>query len=371
MLAQATSASDDLQTAVSSSNMAPQKAAKRIGQGMAVPLAKKPKMDPACKGIIEAVEQANDLSENCRKMLLACIPKAFGTASDDRHETQAIMVKMVGEVLEEVQAKLQQAVDVEQAKVGGIESRKGQLETTLASAEAQLAVTAQEAKAKEATMAEATNAEQSAKALLQEKQEAQKTGDAAIVLAQEEKTTIEQVMATSLHAIVEGQSDDAVRHCSALAPFLKDVDESLMSALPSSCMKKISERGSFDAMVLDQIGTHFKDKFAALSRALDEAAPAAQQRAAAVAEAQAELNGASALRQTAAVGLNVAKAAEQSALVALQVAKDALAAHEPEYLQATGARDDKAAELENFKLYNMASFELLRYRTSAKAIAGA
>jgi len=334
----------------------------------AAPAAKKQKVDPACRGIIEAIEQATDLPEACRKMLLACIPKAFATPNGQRHETQSSMVAMVGEVINEVTSKLEEAAVAEREKVVDIEGRKTQLESALKDAEEQLVAATEEIGTKTAAFAEAATATDAAKAARQEKQEMQRTGDLAMVTSRVEKIALETVMSANLSVIIEGQSDDAAQHYNELLPFLQGgVDESLMSALPSSCGKKAAERGSFDTMVLEQIGTLFKDKLAALAKAVDEAAPAAEERAADVAAAQAALEAASSAQQAAADALNGAKGAEQDAAAAARAAKDALSAHEPEYASATTACDDKATVLENFKLYNVASFELLRDRAAVEA----
>merc|ERR1719215_736801 len=142
------------------------------------------------------------------------------------------------------------------------------------------------------------------------------------------------------------------------------MDGSLLSALPSSCKKSAEERGSFDVMVLDQVSKYFTDRQASFSKTIDEAAPAAAQRASAVAQAAADLDKASALQQAAAEDLNVASNEEQLAAQAKTAAEAALASYEPEYSAATKARDDKIAEAENFKLYNVGCFELLRDRAS-------
>jgi chromosome segregation ATPase len=319
------------------------------------------------------MEKASHLSESCRNMLLAGIPKAFETASEERHQSQAALVSMVGEVLQEVLAKIDEAAAEEQGRYSGIEARKAELDSALATAEQQHSAAAEEAQTKTATMAEATRDAQSAKVLVQEKEEQQRSGDAATLAAQQEKIALEEVMKSSWAVIVEGQSDAAADHCSALTPFFKDMnlDQSLMSALPSSCKKKCSERGSFDTMVLDQIETQFKGKLAALVKVIDEAAPAAQQRAAAVEEARAGLEKAVAAQQAAVEALTAATSAQNSAAAAVQAAKDAVEAFEAEHAKATKARDEIALELENFKEYNIASFEMMRDRASAKAIAGA
>lgn len=53
-----------------------------------------------------------------------------------------------------------------------------------------------------------------------------------------------------------------------------------------------------------------------------------------------------------------------------KTARGALAAFEPEYTKATQARDEKTATLENFRLYNVTCFSVLRDQASAKVAGG-
>jgi len=330
----------------------------------ATPVAKKSRADATFEGVAEAIQQAVDIPEVVRMMLLAGLPDGLGTPSDERHELQTGIVSMIGQVVLGVQAKLQDGVDAEATKVGGADGRRAELAALLAKAEAGLDAAAQDAQAQAAAHAAAEAAAEAAAAKLAESQEAQRAGDAALEQAQQSKARLEMGLNVHLRGIVE--ADQCEQHHQALLPLLQELalDQSLMSALPSVCAKQPSERGAFDAMVLEQLGKILGEKVAELAKFVDEAAPAAQQRAAAVAEAQVGAEAATASRASAAAALEASTLAEQAAKDAGQSAAAALAAFEPEYMAATQARDEKQATLVYFKAYNVGSFELLRDKTS-------
>lgn len=336
------------------------------------PPAKKPRADPNLAGVAAAIEQACDLPEGCRKMLLACFAQALGTPRDERHEAQTTVVQMIDETVRSAEAKLKAAVDCEHAKVSHVDARKSELQAKLTETETGASAAEALVRSEASALAQASEAATAASAALQEAQKAQREGDADLRKAQESKTALEQGIAGDLQAIVEGlgESEQMEQHYKALLPLLTDLglDESLSQALPSTCAKKASERGAFDAMVLDQLGASLRERVASLARAVEEATPPAQERAAAVEAAQAQVSATTGAQEQAAKAAAEAGSANETAAAARQAAGDALTAFEPEYTEATRVRDEKGAALENFQQYNVACFELLRDKTaSAKA----
>jgi len=351
--------------------MAPKKGTKRTDSKAAVPAAKKPKADPMVAGVVEALEQAADLPEGCRKMLVACMPHCFGTPNDERHACQEDAVRMIGEVLQGVETTLQKAADDEGAKVTDIEASKTGLQAAVTEAETALAAAAEDVKSKTATLAEAAKAMQAAKASVKDAESAQRAGDASFQQAQQSKAALDKGIETDLRAILEGEGAPE-QHYQALLPLLTDLglDESLMSALPSSCKKAAADRGAFDSMVLEQLGARLKEQAASLAKTVEEGAPAAKERASVVEGARAEFDVAVEAQKKAADALEGARAGERAAADGVKAAAQRLAAFEPEYNQATKVRDEKAAAVENFRAYNVTCFEQLRNQASAKVAGG-
>ena len=349
--------------------MAPKKAAtKRGGAQVAEPAAKKAKADPHLAGVVEALEKAADLPDSCRKMLLACIPHCFSAPPEERHVSQAEATRMIGEVIQGVESALCKAADDQSARVVEVEASKSGLQAALTQAEAALAAAEEEIQAKTTTLEEATAAVQSAKTSVRDAEEAQRAGDAELLQAQQSKAALEKGIESDLRAIVEGLGEPE-EHFQALLPLLSGLglDESLMSALPSTCKKTAADRGSFDAMVLEQLGARLKEQAVSLAGVVEEATPAAQARAFAVEAAQAELQKAEEAEKRAVEALEVARAGQQAAAAGAAAAKEKVDAFEPEYTQATQERDAKAGALENFRLYNVACFEQLRDQAPSSA----
>merc|ERR1719433_725119 len=82
---------------------------------------------------------AGELNEDVRKMLQAMVPWSLCVAADERVGVQAAAVRMLGEVVEDIQAKLQAAVDAERAGASAAETERAKLEASVERAEAALA----------------------------------------------------------------------------------------------------------------------------------------------------------------------------------------------------------------------------------------
>jgi len=141
-------------------------------------------------------------------------------------------------------------------------------------------------------------------------------------------------------------------------------DDSSKSALPLTCVKPKSQRGSFDNMVIDELQKCFAKKAAELSQTLAEAAPRKAERDAAVEAAETHVKAAQDLQGTAAEKLASAKESVTKASEAVKLVEAEAAAYEPKRVEFEREKDAKAANLDNFKQYNVGCFELMRAQTS-------
>jgi hypothetical protein len=349
--------------------MAPKKGMKRTQEMTSdAPAEKKPKTDSKFKPIIEGIDQACALNDSCRHMLLAAIPGSLDTPSDLRHETQHAFVKMIGQALEEVLARMQQALDDQRTKLEEFESSKSTLIGKVTEGKDALAEADNTQQSKKSALADKAQALKDAKTALEEKKEAQRTGDIAVDEASKLKSALDQVLDIDLKAIVEGEfaSADAGTHYKSLEPFFVDLilDDSLKTALPITCVKPKADRGHFDIMVISELQKCFSKKQAELSQMLAEAIPRKAERDAAVEAAETHVKDAQDLQDTAAEELVSAKGLWRQAFKTVKLAEAEVAAYEPERLKVEGEKDAKAAILDNFKQYNLGCFELLRDRTS-------
>jgi len=167
--------------------MAP-RGSKRAGQGAAAEASKKPKLDSMMVGVVNALQQASELPEDCRTMLEASVPGCF---SPPAIELQRLMVKWIGETIERVEARLRQAVDDEDAKVAKAEATNAEAEKAVSDAKGILETKETDLAANKTAIIEAAQAVKSAKAGLTEAQVAQKKGDASLAEAGKRKEEYE------------------------------------------------------------------------------------------------------------------------------------------------------------------------------------
>lgn len=126
------------------------------------------------------------------------------------------------------------------------------------------------------------------------------------------------------------------------------LDDSLLGAMPSSLVKSPESRGPFDQMVSTQVEESFRGRVDELRRSIEALAPAAKNRANAVEAATEVLQRAAENHAVAEESLRVAQAAEQEARALKASADDDVAEFAPAYRQATAARDEKHAAMEQF-----------------------
>jgi len=363
--------------------MAPKKNIKRTAQETkaAPPAAKKPKTDsattepktdPTMTGVIEGIQQASDLSDDCRQMLLSLLPGSLAIPSDQRHEVQHTAVDMIAEALAGVEASLQASIDNQKASLTDVEGTKSELDSKVAAVEVQLSSATQFQESKKAALAEAQRGKNSAAEKLTAAQEAQRLGDAEVVVAKEQKHALDNGMDVHMKAILSEGLDEAQgeAHYKALLPVVKSLclDDSLMTALPAACARQIAERGAFDKMVLDQLEKSLVDKAGELQKTLDESAPAAAERAAAVEAAEAELETAKAKQKEAADELVNAQKSSAEASKAVDAAKAAVKTFVPDYQKATAALDACVESLNKFKEHNMVCFETLKVKVAKQTV---
>lgn len=343
--------------------MAP--AAKRVGS-YPIPAEKRPKTDTVHKGLMEALQQGQGLSEGCRNMLLASVPWVFQIPEGGRHAHQDSIISMIAEVLEAGRVKLQEELDSESGKTAGVETQQATLLASVTEAQSTLAASKEAKEAKSTALVERTSELNAAEAHLKEATRAQFVGDASLTQAKASKDELDSALSDHFAPLKEEAAFEDVAavkaHIKALGALAKKIscDDSLLTSIPSSGGKKPSERGGFDAMVVDQMEASLKGAVAKLETELAEGAPASADRAAAVSQATSKLEGARAAAQQAAEELAAADEAVVNAQNALKLAEDAVKAFKAEYDSAMKAKEDKEVEVNNWKDYHTLCFNCLR-----------
>merc|ERR1712127_547955 len=104
---------------------------------------------------------------------------------------------------------------------------------------------------------------------------------------------------------------------------MKLTDESLVTALPSTCIKPPADRSSFDNMVIEQLEASLTSRLTQLSSDIETEKPAKAQRAAEVANAQQILNQAEDAQQRASDDTSSALSAQKDTFAVLSAALSA------------------------------------------------
>merc|ERR1712232_1322244 len=130
--------------------------------------------NPHFDAVEDGINKAADLPESCRKMLLATLPTCF---SDPSNNIQATFVRMTGEALRSVEASLEEAVKVEDAKVATIQASKGQLDGQAADADVALSEAKKAVDIKQAALKAASEASLVAGETLSQALSVQRTGE--------------------------------------------------------------------------------------------------------------------------------------------------------------------------------------------------
>jgi hypothetical protein len=324
------------------------------------------------KHIVEIFDHplAVHLSQDSREMLLAALPHSLCVPSDLRQEFQEAIVKMMGQLMSQILSTMQTSLDAENEKVAGAETKKAELEEEIQTAEAALNQAQATTAAQQAELNRACSVTQAAVAEMTEAKDAQRAGDAAQALAQTDKQALEAAMLGDLAKLKSGDVGDAAPDTLYLnlEPLMLklDLDASLRSATKPALLNTPEGRGLFDNKVVEELENSFTAKIEELGNAIANGQPATNARMAVVAEAEHKVTQAEAVQNAAADILASARTAQKEAQASLKTAKASLTEYMPEYKKATGARDQQQQQVQTFMDVNLASFDMLNTKISAK-----
>eukprot|EP00747_Dinoflagellata_sp_TGD_P182959 gnl/TRDRNA2_/TRDRNA2_37545_c0_seq1.p1 gnl/TRDRNA2_/TRDRNA2_37545_c0~~gnl/TRDRNA2_/TRDRNA2_37545_c0_seq1.p1 ORF type:complete len:416 (-),score=140.20 gnl/TRDRNA2_/TRDRNA2_37545_c0_seq1:318-1505(-) len=315
--------------------------------------------------IISTLNGATIFPQATRDLLVSMVYGGLGCPKDERHKYQTMAVDMIGESLDSIRAAMQKAVDAENEKVATIEASKSDLDLVRTQAEELLAQkAAASANIKEQLVQDSTKLSQARK-VLAECQEAQKKGDKEHVANQQEASEFETAFEQNFKSLKAGtfESDTQAKQLLSTLQSLvakMDMEESMAMSLPTACIKKPEDRGTFDNMIFDEFEKVIVAKIADLHAKIAQGAPAAAQRSEAVAAAEAAVEEAKATVQTTATSLSAASAEEKEQSDALKAAEKAVKDFTPNFKKATQVRDELVLELEVYDEVQIAGFNKLK-----------
>jgi len=320
---------------------------------------KKPKL---VVGVMDAISAAENISQECRQMLVAGCPGSLGEYADSRHEHQELVVSLIGQVLEESKKSLEAKLAEREANVSQFDANQTKLAAACEEATEALQTMKQQAKQSETDLGKATSATEAARRLLRDKQAAV---ELLATKSTRERGRLEEVF-LHLRAAQAGQAD--AKHSHALADMATELglDESLCMVLPKTCAKSPDERGEFDNLVLSELEKTLQERIFNVAEDGVAEKTADAQRKQAVADASVAAEKAATAQAETVAELAAAHEAYDQQIV---VHADALEVEFAAWPQAKNlaARNAANEELEAFLNCPWESFVLLKHRSVNKS----
>jgi len=240
-----------------------------------------------------------------------------------------------------------------------LESSKSTLTQTLEAAKTLLEERKAASLAAQEASEEATKARKAAESAVAEAKDSLKKSQATQEDLEKQKAAIDVAYLEHFKAPMDA---DETPHYPSLKPFIEHLglEDSLSSALPSSCAKPKDQRGSFDQLVLGEMGKAMVAKIAGLEKSIADEAAAVSGHKAGVITAEETLTVKTAAETDAAGNLEVAVAARKEAEAALQVASDDWATFEPRVQEATDKHNLENTKRMDFEEGALKNFFSLR-----------
>lgn len=232
------------------------------------------KIDAVCAALAEAGPSAPGAS--CRQMLLAIAPATLETPGNERHQYQEMWATMLDEVFDAEAKRARELVASAQAKVNAVGEEGARRVATVEQIDAELRAKQDEVKVKQGLLVQAVAAFRAAETALSVASVEKDRLDTAQGQIMEKRRVYLEAKEGDFKILTEGSWEDesAFKQCldrlSALLKKQKLVDASLLKALHSALIKRPSERGDFDTMVVKQLEGDLDKHLAALDKQIKE-----------------------------------------------------------------------------------------------------
>jgi len=325
---------------------------------------KKIKGDPVLASIAEVIMEADNLNDGCRAMLVDMLPFSLSFPEDTRHELQTMAVVMIEQTLSDKKSAMEAAVTAEEDKLSKLKASEVELGTAVTGAETALAAQKEVVDKAKTALAEATESARSSTVSLAALNAAKRDADAKLSATKDEKQTLESAFAAHFKTPMENQKGPNFKK---LEPFLKkiEVEASLITALPSTCVKKQEERGSFDLLCLAELERAITSKITALGKVVDDEMPAAQAAEAAVQSAETDRDAKAEAEKQATTELEASLKEQSDREAALGAAKNAVNTFQPQVEEMIGMVSKAKTALEEFEAGPLAGFKTYKEKREA------
>jgi len=328
--------------------------------------AKKIKGDPVLASIAEVINEAENLNEGCRAMLVDMLPFSLNFPEDTRHELQTMAVTMIEKTLSEKKIEKESAVTAEEGKLAKLKASEVELGSAVTSAEAALAGQKEVVDKAKTALAEATENARTSVSSLAALNTAKRDADVKLCSTKGEKQALESAFETHFKVPMEKGKGPNFRK---LEPFLQqiEVESSLITALPSTCVKTREERGSFDLLCLAELERAITSKIAAYEKLVAAETPATLEAEAAVNAATQEVEAKEVAQKQAATELEAALKEQSDMEASLSTAKSDLDAFQPQVDEMTSMVEKAKTALGEFETGPLAGFTTYKEKREAPA----
>jgi len=311
------------------------------------------------------------LSEENREMLMAMLPHSICVPCDERQDFQVNAVEMLDKVIRQIFESMQGTLAVEIEKVANADNAKSDFEAKVQAADSALKAAQAVAGDREAELKDATEKTSAAQAEVTKAKGEQAAGEASLTTARETKEALEVGCAGVFAKLKDGEWEEEGQVNELFASFEPllaklQLDASLTTATRPTLLKKPDKRGMFDGKVVEELDKSFAKLIEELNTTIANGQPNSDAWAAAVAGAEASLEATEGVEKTAFVAVSHAKASQKEAAAALKAAKSAMSDYKPEYKKITELRDSQQNQIQSFVDAQMAAFESLKEKISAK-----
>lgn len=340
--------------------------APKRGRGAAPPSPAKRTKTDLLQPVADAISMASQLPEDCRAMMLDTLRLSLGVPADERMPCQEIMVQSIGEAVEAALASLEATAVSASESLKEKEGSTGTVGEKMIKAKGVLDKVYDKVGKLEQVAKEHDEKDAEAQEVLKEASDDQKKGDATFLQAKKEKQELDDCAGNAaLKCMIKGwwekklEVKAAAKEALPLLERLIKMDESQREMMTAVLMKKPKDRGDFEKTCAQNVENELEKKAADLSKVIEEGAPAAQARAAAISTAEEACQATTKAKAEADSTLAEAKAEQAKAERELEDAEEAAAEHEPELLAAREDKETHETAVKTFKEVNVVCFESL------------
>jgi len=299
------------------------------------------KIDMVCAALADASYEVPG-SQNCREMMMAIAPVVLKAFKGERNSNQDAALGMLGEIFASEEARRQGFMAEEKSKVDEADKQWNMFEAAKDTVEAELQGKTQEVADKKEVLAADIAFVADTEKEMHDAENAKGSAEAEHEILRKEKEMCCEVQRGSFVVLKEGSTENAreqQRHIGILTQLFKKlaVDKSMWAALPTAMGKKPADRGSFDILVVQQLGDSLTRHIASLGEKLENAAMLSTQKSAAACGSRVVVEVIREKQQASAQALKAAQAEQKQLEARLAECWQALTEHEATTLQETNS----------------------------------